>query len=133
MFQNSYIKAYIWLFSAFLLNILYLYFRCYTDRKKKIIREWSKNNSSPRPPEGLAPGGDPLRAAHPYMGDFLTHPGYPNPYGVKDEPLRPDYYTAYAAYGEGKKFYFLDSSFKLAQTWSIRTLIPKLSMHGLIL
>ena len=32
------------------------------------------------------------------MGEFLTH-GYPAPYGVKDEPLRPDYYSAYAAYG----------------------------------
>ena len=37
------------------------------------------------------------------MGDFLSH-GYPAPYGVKDEPLRPDYYSAYAAYGAESKF-----------------------------
>ena len=78
-------------------------FRCYTDRKKKIIREWNKNNTSPRASDALGGAGDPLRT-HPYMGDFLSH-GYPAPYGVKDEPLRPDYYSAYAAYGAESEFY----------------------------
>ena len=49
------------------------------------------------------------------MGDFLSH-GYPAPYGVKDEPLRPDYYSAYAAYGAESKFvnssYFSSSLLK---------------------
>ncbi|XP_023327161.1 uncharacterized protein LOC111700473 isoform X3 [Eurytemora carolleeae] len=71
-------------------------YRSYTDRKKKIIREWNKNNSSPRPPETLSAAGDPLR--HPYMGPEFLHNSYA-PYGVKDEPLRTDYYSAYAAYG----------------------------------
>ena len=36
--------------------------RGYTDRKKKIIREWNKTNSSPRPAETLT-SADPLRPA----------------------------------------------------------------------
>ena len=84
------------------MNEFLFFLRCYTDRKKKIIREWSKNNTSPRASDSLGGAGDPLRS-HPYMGDFLSH-GYPAPYGVKDEPLRPDYYSAYAAYGAESKF-----------------------------
>jgi len=76
-------------------------FRSYTDRKKKIIREWNKNNSSPRPPETLSAAGEPLR--HPYMGAEFLHNSYA-PYGVKDEPLRTDYYSAYAAYGAEGNF-----------------------------
>jgi len=63
----------------------------YTDRKKKIIREWNKTNSSPRPPETLT--SDPLRQSYLPGHELFQHPStltY-NPYGVKDEPLRSEY------------------------------------------
>jgi len=69
----------------------------YTDRKKKIIREWNKTNSSPRPPETLT--SDPLRQSYLPGHELFQHPStltY-NPYGVgvKDEPLRAEYPYAY--------------------------------------
>ena len=70
--------------------------RGYTDRKKKIIREWNKTNSSPRPPETLT--SDPLRQSY-LPNELFQHSSsltY-NPYGVKDEPLRADY--PYPPYG----------------------------------
>ena len=83
--------------------------RGYTDRKKKIIREWAKTNpgSSPsRPPEAI----DPLRPPYMATTDSLFHqstvPASYNPYStVKDEPLRGVEYSLntlqapYAAYG----------------------------------
>ena len=73
------------------------YSRGYTDRKKKIIREWNKTNSSPRPPETLT--SDPLRQSYLPGHELFQHPStltY-NPYGVgvKDEPLRAEYPYAY--------------------------------------
>jgi len=69
----------------------------YTDRKKKIIREWNKTQSSPRPPETLT--SDPLRQSYLPGHELFQHPStltY-NPYGVgvKDEPLRSEYPYAY--------------------------------------
>merc|ERR1719216_204224 len=44
----------------------------YTDRKKKIIREWNKTNSSPRPAETLT--SDPLRPSYMPGHEFLVTP-----------------------------------------------------------
>ena len=74
-------------------NLAVIFRRGYTDRKKKIIREWNKTNPSPRASETLT--SDPLRQSASYLSghELFQHPPtltY-NPYGVKDEPLRTDY------------------------------------------
>merc|ERR1712012_150112 len=65
------------------------------DRKKKIIQDWNKTKS-PRPAETLtssAPAPAPYLASPHELSVFPSH--YNPVYGVKDEPLRPEYYPSY--------------------------------------